>query len=806
MGFWRQGEELCVVDNHSDGRSGETARPERSNSNEISAARSHRPASQIKRLLSEAARLHRAVDALEKQCALLQALIDAIPEYLWVKDKDGAFVIVNKALASDCGRASTCDMIGLTDFDIHAAEAAQNFRAIEQDILRSGRSMIDREESIVNSSGGRKRLVSTKAPLRGNGGEIFGLAGISRDINERKLAGALRDGQARILEMIAMSAPLENVLENLVHLMEFQLKGTIGAVMLLDETGSRLRRGAAPSLPEAYAKAVDGAPIGPTAGSCGAAAYRRQAVVSADITTDPIWADTKDLAAEHGLRACWATPILSHQGAVLGTFAMYSRAVREPTDAEARLLDIATHIGSIAIERKLAEDRIHFMSNHDALTGLPNRALLADRLNQAMLLAQRYDRWVTIASVDLDNFRLVNDTLGHNVGDQLLTIVARRLRDCVKESDTVVRLGGDEFVVLLGDQPKNADLITATLQKLRVAICELTRIDGHLLQVTGSIGLANYPNDGTDANALLANAAAAMYRVKEIGRDNFQFYTPELNTKVHEKFRLQEELRSAVAQEAFFLLFQPQVDLCTGRIFAVEALIRWRHPKHGVVPPDRFIPIAEGSGLIGQIGDWALRAACTQNKAWQDAGLAPINVSVNVSARQFQEKNWVCRVVAALQDSGLEAKYLELELTESLIMQDVDQAVATMRELQRLGVQLSIDDFGTGYSSLSALKTFPVARLKIDKSLVRNLPHDENDRAVTAAVISLAQKLKLRVIAEGVETEEQMGFLRENNCDEMQGYLFSEPVPPAEIEDLLKRRPVWAKGKHDDGVNRREYR
>jgi diguanylate cyclase (GGDEF)-like protein len=388
--------------------------------------------------------------------------------------------------------------------------------------------------------------------------------------------------------------------------------------------------------------------------------------------------------------------------------------VREPTAVETRVIDAATRIAGIAIERKQSEDRIHFLANHDALTRLPNRALLKDRLSQALLYAQRYDRWVTVVFVDLDNFKIVNDSLGHNASDELLKTVASRMVDCVRATDTVVRLGGDEFVILLLDQPKSADIISQTVQKLRAAIAVPINVGGHDLRVTSSMGIANYPNDGVDADELMANADAAMYRAKEIGRDNFQFYTPALNTKAHEKFLLQEELRNAVVHSQFVLLYQPQVDPRSGRIFAVEALIRWKHPTLGVVPPIKFIPIAEETGLIVPIGDWVLREACRQNKAWQGAGLPHMNICVNVSARQFKEKNLVARVVHALQDSGLEAKYLELELTESLIMQDVEQAVETMKELQSLGVQLPIDDFGTGYSSLSALKNFPVARLKID--------------------------------------------------------------------------------------------
>jgi diguanylate cyclase (GGDEF)-like protein len=609
------------------------------------------------------------------------------------------------------------------------------------------------------------------------------------DVTERKSADALREEHARILEMVAVCAPLEDVLDRLVRLVESQSKEICGSVLLADADGLRLRNCAAPNLPKPFIDGSDGVMIGPKAGSCGTAAHRREVVVVADIMGDPLWDDCRELAAAHGLRSCWSSPILSHRGALLGTFALYSRQVREPTAIEARLVESATQMARIAIERKQAEDRIHFMANHDALTGLPNRTLLKDRLTQAVSYAKRYDRWATVVFIDLDDFNIVNDSLGHNAGDELLKIVAKRMVNCTRATDTVVRLGGDDFVILLFDQPKSMDIVTATLQKIRAAITKPIDIDGHSLEVTCSIGLASYPNDGTDADMLLANADAAMYRAMQAGGDNFQFCTPDLNTKVHEKFLLQSELRNALARSEFVIDYQPQVDLRSGRVFAAEALIRWRHPTLGLISPARFIPMAEETGLIVAIGDWILLAACRQNRAWQDAGLPPVTVCVNVSARQFKEDNWVGRVADALRESGLEARYLELELTESLIMQDVERAVATMKELQMLGVQLSVDDFGTGYSSLAALKNFPVARLKIDKSFIDDILTSASDRAVASAVIALGQKLNLRVIAEGVETEAQVTFLRENNCDEMQGYHFSRPISPAAIEKLLAAQP-----------------
>ena len=723
----------------------------------------------------------KAARAAADQRTSMQALIDRLPDNLWVKDVNSRFVIANQATATRMGIAEPADLIGRTDLDLLPAEFAQKFFADEQAIVRSGKPMIDKEEHFFKTW-----ILTTKVPLRNERNEIFGLVGVSRDITERKLADALREGQAQILEMIAMSAPLADVLERLVLLMESQFTGITGAVLLVDEEkGDRLRFGAAPSLPDAYAKGVDGLPIGAKGGSSGAAAYRREAVVAADITTDPLWEDYRALAAEHAIRSCWSTPILSHQSAVLGVFALYSKEARRPTEAERRLIDVATRVAGIAIERKLAEARIHFMANHDALTGLPNRTLLEDRLTQAVLHAQRNDRRVTVLFVDLDNFKLVNDSLGHNAGDELLRTIAARMVRCVRATDTVVRLGGDEFVVVLSDQAKTAGSISDTVHKIQAVIAEPIRLQDHDLRVTSSVGIASYPVDGVDAGALMANADAAMYRAKEVGRDNFQFYSPELNTKIHGKFLLQEELRNAVARSEFVLHYQPQVELSTGRVFAVEALVRWRHPKLGMVPPVKFIPMAEETGLIVPIGDWVLREACRQNKAWRNAGLPPLVVSVNVSARQFRERDLVNRVARALKESGLEAKYLELELTESLIMQDIELAVATMKELRGLGLQLSIDDFGTGYSSLSALKTFPVARLKIDKSFIDGLLADENDRAVAGAVISLGQTLNMRVIAEGVETEAQAALLRDFKCDEMQGYLFSKPLPAEGIQDLL---------------------
>jgi diguanylate cyclase (GGDEF)-like protein/PAS domain S-box-containing protein len=467
-----------------------------------------------------------------------QLVIDQLPDYLWIKDAESRFVVVNKALAASSGFATTSDLIGRSDFDIHPPEAARVFRAREMEVLASGRSAAFIEEIVAAASGARQWLASTKAPLRDDNGEVFGLMGIARDITEHVLANELREGQAQILEMIAKGAPLPAVLDRLVRLVESHLGGVFGSILLLDEDGIHLRCGAAPNLAESYVKAIDGIPIGPNAGSCGTAAYRREPVIVADIARDPLWADIRDLVAPHGYRSCWSIPIFSNRGDVLGVLAMYSTSVRAPGENETRLINVATHIAGIAIKHKRAEDHIQFMATHDALTGLPNRAVIKDRFAQAAARAQQNGTWATAAFVDLDKFKSINDSLGHSAGDELLKVVAKRMVACVKSTDTVARHGGDEFVILLADYPKSADTLAATLERIHAAVSAPVHLHGRTFRVTCSLGVANYPDDGTDVETLLAKADAAMYRAKDAGRDTFQFHAAALNAQVRGNLNL----------------------------------------------------------------------------------------------------------------------------------------------------------------------------------------------------------------------------------------------------------------------------
>ena len=689
----------------------------------------------------------------EVQRVILSAILNQVLELVYAKDTRGRFLAANDAVARDVGLLRAEDLIGKTDFDLFPPETAQAFFDIEQAIIASGEPMIDMEEQRIDESGVPRWLLTSKIPMKDDDGEIVGLIGVARNITDRKRADQdlkaeralframidqvpdylfVKDTNSRfIVANRAVAADLGHRPQDLLGKTDFDLhQRTLARKFFADE--QKVIRSGEPF-----------------------------------VNIDEYVVDT---SGERKWLSTSKVPLRNDQGDIIGIVGV----ARDVTD------------------RKRAEEQIRFMALHDALTSLPNRMLLMDRLAQAILQAERRNGQVIVIFVDLDNFKLVNDSFGHSAGDTLLKTVADRMVGCVRATDTVARLGGDEFVVLLVDQADSRFAASTVVENIRQVIAEPIPIEGQLFRVTSSMGLASFPGDGADVETLLMNADVAMYEAKEGGRDNFRRYTTKMNDAARERRMLQEGLRSAVANNEFILAYQPQVDLRTHAIFAVEALVRWRHPRLGIIPPARFIPLAEESGLIVPLGDWVLREACRQNKAWQDGGIAPITMCVNVSARQFRERNWAARVGDALRETGLEPKYLELELTESMLMQDAKRAISTMRELQAIGVHFSIDDFGTGYSSLSALRTFPVARLKIDQSFVHNLPHGANERSIATAVISLGQKLNMKVIAEGVETDEQLAFLRDNNCDEIQGYQFSRPVGSNAIAAMLRRQTARA--------------
>ncbi len=453
-------------------------------------------------------------------------------------------------------------------------------------------------------------------------------------------------------------------------------------------------------------------------------------------------------------------------------------------DREGHSIGTVVVFRDVSAARAMSLQMVH-SAEHDPLTGLPNRTRLNDRVNQAIALARRHEKQVAVLFLDLDGFKHINDSLGHPTGDKLIQSVAKRLVDCGRATDTVSRQGGDEFIVVLSEVQHSEDAAIAARRMLR-AVANPHSIDQKELHITTSIGVSVYPDDGLDAETLIKNADTAMYQAKEDGRHSYQFFKPAMNARAVERQSIEEALRRALERNEFSLHYQPKINFKTGAITGAEALIRWTHPTRGSVPPAQFIPVAEDCGLILSIGNWVLREACEQAQAWMAAGLPVATMAVNVSAKEFRDEKFLAGLIAILSETGLNPSSLELELTESALMKHAESAAAILHTLRAKGVQVAVDDFGTGYSSLSYLQKFPIDALKIDQSFVSRITPLGEDAGIVTAVISMAQSLKLRVVAEGVETLEQLTFLQDHHCDEAQGYYFSRPVLPQQFAKLLE--------------------
>jgi diguanylate cyclase (GGDEF)-like protein len=491
-----------------------------------------------------------------------------------------------------------------------------------------------------------------------------------------------------------------------------------------------------------------------------------------------------------GTKSGAALPLLS-RGQAVGVLAFMSAERNTLTPEFVELLERLTANVSFALEnfdraeeKEKAEAQIKHLATHDSLTDLPNRAMFNQLLSFSLKTAARYQRQCAVLFIDLDRFKVINDSLGHEAGDTLLVEMAARLRAGVRASDVVARLGGDEFMVLL-NEISEGDKVSELARDLLSVLGKPIELSGQECRVTASIGVAMFPDDGTDEQSLMKHADIAMYHAKAEGKNNVRFFSHKIKTQAIDRLTIEAGLRHALEREEFCLHYQPKLDVATRKIVGVEALLRWTHPEMGLLPPVQFIPLAEETGLIVPIGRWVLQAACAQNMAWQRAGLPPMSMAVNVSPRQFSDENLLHDIDTALAVSGMDPKLLQIEITESMVMLNVEQAIEILDAIQSRGVRLAIDDFGTGYSSMSTLKRFPIDTIKIDRSFVRELPHNSEDKAIAQAIISMGKALGLTIVAEGVETIEQDDFLRDHACDEIQGFLFSKPVSADEMAELL---------------------
>ncbi len=513
----------------------------------------------------------------------------------------------------------------------------------------------------------------------------------------------------------------------------------------------------------------------------------RRLAVDVPLIVDDFDADDSStcfrLQAQHGVRSSVEVPIRGASG-LYGLLNASATEPRQFTQESVNFLTSLANTLATAMDRRSTEQRLTYLAQFDTLTGLANRSLFLDRFAQTLKQAQRNEWMVGVLFIDLDRFKVVNDTLGHGSGDELLVQVGRRLQECVRADDSVGRMGGDEFAFVLSElrRPDDAALVA---QKVVSALARPFLLEGQEIYVTASLGIGIYPSDGCDPDTLLRNADTAMYRAKERGRNGYEFYLPQMNEQALERMQLQMQLRGALERQEFVLHFQPKACLATGHISGFEALLRWQHPERGLVPPLQFIHILEETGLIVAVGEWVLRAVCEQLARWQSAGITPRPVAINVSARQFQQGKLDTTIAAILADTGIDAALLELELTESMLMSDPAEVVRMLNAIRSQGLRLSIDDFGTGFSSLAYLKRFPIDTLKIDRSFINDVTTDSADASIAAAIISLAHTLKLKVVAEGVETQAQLEFLHNHGCDDMQGYYFAQPLSVADCTRAL---------------------
>lgn len=682
-------------------------------------------------------------DQLQQSQIMLRLVMDSIPQFIFWKDQYGHYLGCNKNFAQKIGIASPEWIVGKTDEILLANQSVSiEFLKFFSHFPLPNSAEYHRIECLICQDNTLLWLDINRIPLYDNQGQIVGSLCHFEDITERKRVEEKLRQSAKILENSTEAIVITDAKIQIISVNKSftQITGYSEAEVLGKTPAQVLKSGKHPT---------------------GFYDSMWQSIVETGYWEGEIWNRRKN----GELYPEW-----------LHIMAIKDEDEQRVTHYLAIFSDMTHH--------KQTEQRLMYLSHYDSLTGLPNRTLFHDRVGRALQRAQPHNTLVAVMFLDLDRFKYVNDTWGHAVGDLLLIKVAERLTNIINETDTVARFGGDDFTIVL-ENINNEEEVASTAQKILEMMLTPFDLNDHETFITTSIGISLYPNDAFDVETLLKNADAAMYRAKESGKNNYQFFTPQMNASTHQRLLLETQLRHALDRDELTLYYQPQIHLASGRIVGTEVLLRWHHPKMGMVSPQIFIPLAEETGLIVAIGEWVLHQACLQHQKWRTSGHPILRIAVNLSSRQFKQDNLVKEVVKILENTYMDPNLLELELTESMLMQDADSATKILHQLKEMGIQLAIDDFGTGYSSLSYLRRFPIDKLKIDKSFMLEIPTNQDDMAIIRAIVALARTLNLSVIAEGVETKQQLAFLKSLRCDEIQGFLFSHPLPADEFAQLL---------------------